>query len=196
MDAPAPADFYTGLVADLYRPLRGSAPDPDVWARLCEAIGPPALELGCGDGDPLLDLRARGLQVEGLDASADMLERAQARMPHRSLAEMIGRELMALAAQHALGGCRQGLDRQDLGIVVAADEIVGRMAVPARRGRRQVGGEQGIEGDHRALPLRLSGGGATLSSPPPPYKGRPRSLANVPAAPYDRRAQPTAEHAW
>jgi len=79
MDASAPADFYTGLVADLYRPLRGSDPNPDDWARLCEAIGPPALELGCGDGDPLLDLRARGLDVEGLDSSADMLDWARNR---------------------------------------------------------------------------------------------------------------------
>ena len=33
----------------------------------------PALELGCGDGDPLLTLRAAGLDVEGLGSSADML---------------------------------------------------------------------------------------------------------------------------
>lgn len=39
----------------------------------------PALELGCGDGDPLLELRARGLDVEGVDASADLLARGTTR---------------------------------------------------------------------------------------------------------------------
>ena len=41
--------------------------------------GEPALELGCGDGDPTLDLVARGLDVEGLDASPDMLDRCRHR---------------------------------------------------------------------------------------------------------------------
>ncbi|WP_407061585.1 methyltransferase domain-containing protein [Actinomadura napierensis] len=33
------------------------------------------MELGCGDGDPLLELRRRGLDVDGVDSSADKLER-------------------------------------------------------------------------------------------------------------------------
>jgi trans-aconitate methyltransferase len=40
-------------------------------------VGEPALELGCGDGDPLLTLRASGLDVHGLDSSADMLAKLQ-----------------------------------------------------------------------------------------------------------------------
>jgi SAM-dependent methyltransferase len=72
-----PALFYTGLVADLYRPLRSSAPDPDTYARFIERSGEPALELGCGDGDPLLELRRRGIDVEGVDSSADMLDRCR-----------------------------------------------------------------------------------------------------------------------
>ncbi|MDQ0596693.1 ubiquinone/menaquinone biosynthesis C-methylase UbiE [Streptomyces canus] len=39
----------------------------------------PALELGCGDGDPLLELRRRGLEVDGVDSSADMLDRLRRR---------------------------------------------------------------------------------------------------------------------
>lgn len=78
MTAPDdPAAFYTGLVADLYAPLRGSTPDPAIYERFIRTTGEPALELGCGDGDPLLALRQRGLEVEGLDSSADMLERAR-----------------------------------------------------------------------------------------------------------------------
>ncbi|MFM7617915.1 MAG: SAM-dependent methyltransferase, partial [Actinomycetes bacterium] len=59
MSGTEPADFYTGLVADLYAPLRSVVPDPDPYARFIARTGTPALELGCGDGDPLLDLRAR-----------------------------------------------------------------------------------------------------------------------------------------
>src|SRR4051812_38545598 len=98
MDASEPADFYTGLVSDLYRPLRSSDPDPEVWARLCEAIGPPALELGCGDGDPLLDLRARGLDVEGLDSSPDMIERCRAAAAARGIDVVLHRQPMQTMA--------------------------------------------------------------------------------------------------
>lgn len=68
------ADFYTGIVARLYGPLRSVAPDPEPYAAFVRVCGEPALELGCGDGDPILDLRARGLDVEGLDSSPDMLD--------------------------------------------------------------------------------------------------------------------------
>ena len=87
MDQVEPALFYTGLVADLYAPLRGSgAPDPAPYIRFVRRAGEPALELGCGDGDPLLDLRARGIDVEGLDSSPDMLARCRANAAARGLA--------------------------------------------------------------------------------------------------------------
>ena len=72
-----PADFYTGLVADLYRPLRAHSFDPAPYRAFIQGSGQPALELGCGDGDPLLALRAAGLDVEGVDSSADMLDRCR-----------------------------------------------------------------------------------------------------------------------
>jgi len=50
------ADFYTGLVARLYSPLRSADPDPAPYAGFIAACGEPALELGCGDGDPMLAL--------------------------------------------------------------------------------------------------------------------------------------------
>ena len=86
MSDPPPEHFYTGLVADLYAPLRSSgAPDPEPYIRFVRRSGEPALELGCGDGDPLLDLRARGLDVDGLDSSADMLEQCRANAAARGL---------------------------------------------------------------------------------------------------------------
>ncbi|MET7303187.1 class I SAM-dependent methyltransferase [Embleya sp. NPDC005575] len=74
-----PADFYTGIVAESYAPLKSFSPDPETYAALVHETGPPALELGCGDGDPLLALRRRGLDVEGVDSSADMLARCRRR---------------------------------------------------------------------------------------------------------------------
>lgn len=82
---PDPAAFYTGLVARIYRHLRGDEFDPEPYARFVARFGEPALELGCGDGDPILELCARGLEVEGLDSSTDMLVRCQAAASARDL---------------------------------------------------------------------------------------------------------------
>lgn len=82
----SPANFYTGVVAELYRHLRSETPDPEPYARFVERSGQPALELGCGDGDPMLDLRERGLEVEGVDSSMDMLDRRRATAASRELA--------------------------------------------------------------------------------------------------------------
>ena len=78
MDA---GDFYTGLVMEPYEPLRGSVPEPGAYIDLVRRFGEPALELGCGGGDPLVALRLAGLDVEGIDSSVDILDvcRAKAR---------------------------------------------------------------------------------------------------------------------
>ena len=72
-----PSSFYTGLVADLYGQLREVTFGPEPYARFIAISGEPALELGCGDGVPLLQLRAQGIDVEGLDSSEDMLDRCR-----------------------------------------------------------------------------------------------------------------------
>lgn len=74
---PEPSLFYTGIVAELYGALRSVTEDPEPYARFIRLCGEPALELGCGDGHPLLRLRREGLDVEGADSSADMLERCR-----------------------------------------------------------------------------------------------------------------------
>lgn len=45
------------------------------------ALGPRALELGCGYGDLALDLAARGLDVTAIDLSAERIAAARARAP-------------------------------------------------------------------------------------------------------------------
>jgi trans-aconitate methyltransferase len=85
MDDVDPADFYTGIVVDVYGPLRGSVPDPRTSARFISRWGEPALELGCGDGVPMLTLRAEGLDVHGLDSSADMLAKLRRTATERGL---------------------------------------------------------------------------------------------------------------
>lgn len=91
MDA---ADFYTGIVAELYGPLRAVTQDPEPYAAFVEEAGAPALELGCGDGDPLLDLCRRGLDVEGVDASADMLDRCRRRARKQRLRVVLHHQRM------------------------------------------------------------------------------------------------------
>lgn len=82
MDA---ADFYTGIVAEGYALLKSEEFPADRYATFIEQSGQPALELGCGDGDPLLELRRRGLDVEGVDSSADLLAKCAARAEQAGL---------------------------------------------------------------------------------------------------------------
>jgi SAM-dependent methyltransferase len=89
-----PSQFYTGIVAEIYAPLRSSVPEVEPYARFIAGSGEPALELGCGTGDPLLDLRARGLDVEGLDSSADMLARCRAAADARGLSVVLHEQRM------------------------------------------------------------------------------------------------------
>jgi SAM-dependent methyltransferase len=91
--------FYTGIVAHLYGPLRsGGAPDPAPYARFIERSGQPALELGCGFGEPLLDLCALGFDVEGLDSSPDMVEQCRANAAERGLSVVVHEQ----AIQHMM----------------------------------------------------------------------------------------------
>lgn len=89
-----PSAFYTGIVAELYAPLRSVTQDPEPYARFIGVSGEPALELGCGDGDPLLELRQRGIDVEGVDSSADMLDRCRQRAAEQDLDVVVHHQRM------------------------------------------------------------------------------------------------------
>ncbi len=81
----APSRFYRGLVAELYEPLASERARADDYIPFLDHSGTPALELACGSGLPLVELVERGYEVEGLDASQDMLDRCCARAAERNL---------------------------------------------------------------------------------------------------------------
>jgi SAM-dependent methyltransferase len=89
-----PADFYTGIVAQSYAPLKSVSQDPEPYAAFVREAGTPALELGCGDGDPLLALRRQGLDVEGVDSSADMLARCRRRAEQEGITVTVHHQRM------------------------------------------------------------------------------------------------------
>lgn len=94
------SQFYSGIVAELYEDLvppneRGYY---EVARRFIEESGQPALELFCGTGRPSLEFVAAGLDVEGLDASADMLARYRSNAEARGLtARLHCQEVQALS---------------------------------------------------------------------------------------------------
>ncbi len=69
------ASAYGRGIADIYDTTVRDLPTEQTVARLYElAEGGPVLELGIGTGRLALPLAARGLRVEGIDGSADMVE--------------------------------------------------------------------------------------------------------------------------
>ncbi len=72
MDA---AEFYSGIVVDAYVRLKATVFAAAPYEQFVRAHGQPGLEIGCGDGEPLLELCAAGLDVDGVDSSSDMVER-------------------------------------------------------------------------------------------------------------------------
>jgi len=70
-------DGVTALAYDAWLPPGTTFPDDAWYLRVIEQCGGTALELGAGNGRFLIPARERGLDVEGIDSSADMLERCR-----------------------------------------------------------------------------------------------------------------------
>jgi ubiquinone/menaquinone biosynthesis C-methylase UbiE len=68
---------FRGFMAEFWDLLRGDTsllPDRDFYLALVRRHGDPVLDIGCGTGRLLLDFLDLGLDVDGLDASPEMLE--------------------------------------------------------------------------------------------------------------------------
>lgn len=81
--------WHYGLIARWWAEFNVAEPDElDYLAGAIERFGQPALDIGCGTGRVLIPLLARGLDVDGVDISPDMLALARAaadrdgRTPH------------------------------------------------------------------------------------------------------------------
>jgi len=68
-----PYDGWVAQAYDVWLPPDGNYSDRDIYRGIIAEGGGPALELGCGNGRLLIGYAQDGLEVEGVDASADML---------------------------------------------------------------------------------------------------------------------------
>ncbi len=75
---------YVGLMAEEWDALRGDTSDWEDRHFFLEVIrerGEPVLDIGCGTGRLLLDYLQQGIDIDGVDNSAEMLACAGARPP-------------------------------------------------------------------------------------------------------------------
>jgi len=78
----APSSWHHGLVADYWAAVNLTTPELDLFRAYLRS---PVLDAGCGTGRLLAPLRGEGFDVDGCDASADMIERCRRRAPEATL---------------------------------------------------------------------------------------------------------------
>jgi SAM-dependent methyltransferase len=74
--------WHYGLVADYWATVNLDAPELELYT---EYLRSPVLDAGCGAGRLLVPLRDAGYDVDGCDASADMIARCRERAPGATL---------------------------------------------------------------------------------------------------------------
>jgi SAM-dependent methyltransferase len=77
-----PSTWHHGLVADYWATVNLDAPEVALYEPHLKS---PILDAGCGAGRLLVPLRERGFDVDGCDASADMIERCRLRANNATL---------------------------------------------------------------------------------------------------------------
>jgi SAM-dependent methyltransferase len=77
-----PSSWHHGLVADYWVSVNLDAPELDLYRKHLRS---PVLDAGCGAGRLLVPLRSDGFDVDGCDASADMIDRCRQRAPDATL---------------------------------------------------------------------------------------------------------------
>ncbi len=79
---------YRGLMAQTWDLLRGDPSgqgDYGFYLEMIRAYGEPVLDVGCGTGRLLLDMLAAGIDIDGVDVSAEMLALCRAKARVRGL---------------------------------------------------------------------------------------------------------------
>lgn len=116
-------NFYAGLPATLYDSFFPEVDEQELafYAQHIKDCAPPALEVACGTGRILLPLLERGLDVEGFDASPEMLAQCKAKAAQKHLSPVLYQQLMqdlSLSKKYGcvfspLGSFQQVADRDD-----------------------------------------------------------------------------------
>jgi SAM-dependent methyltransferase len=78
----APTTWHHGLVAEYWATVNLDAPEVELYRPY---LSSPVLDAGCGAGRLLAPLLDIGFDVDGCDASADMIERCRDRTPDATL---------------------------------------------------------------------------------------------------------------
>jgi SAM-dependent methyltransferase len=78
--------WHYGLIAKWWAEFNTSGPEIAYFQQFIEAEGQPALDAACGTGRLLVPYLRAGLDVDGCDISADMLEHCRARAEREGLA--------------------------------------------------------------------------------------------------------------
>jgi ubiquinone/menaquinone biosynthesis C-methylase UbiE len=88
---------YVGLMAEAWDALRGDSSGWDDRAFYLDVIrerGEPVLDIGCGTGRLLLDYTGLGIDIDGVDSSADMLAICRRKAEQAGLAPQLHRQRM------------------------------------------------------------------------------------------------------
>jgi SAM-dependent methyltransferase len=88
---------YRGLLAEAWDLFRGDTSNWDdrpFYLEVIRAEGEPVLDVGCGTGRLLLDYLAEGIDVEGVDVSAEMLALCRAKAEQLGLAPALYEQSM------------------------------------------------------------------------------------------------------
>jgi SAM-dependent methyltransferase len=88
---------YRGMVAETWDLLRGDTSgwsDRRFYLEAIDRFGKPVLDVGCGTGRLLLDYAARGIDIDGVDVSAEMLALCREKAEARGLAPAVYEQRM------------------------------------------------------------------------------------------------------
>ena len=86
--------WHHGLVARWWGEFLVAGDDIERFRRAIEEHGEPALDAGCGTGRLLVPFRRAGIDVDGADASADMLHWCEKRLAAAGLTAVLHRQAM------------------------------------------------------------------------------------------------------